>query len=593
VFEDIFAILLMVLLSTLAVSNRFSGGEMLLNLSKLAFFLILWFLVGIFVLPTVFKKAKAFLTDEILLIVSIGLCFGMVTLAKFAGFSSALGAFMMGSILAETVESERILKLIGGIKDLFSAIFFISVGMMVDPAAITGNWVTILILVVLVIAGHFLFSALGALLAGKGISQAVNTGLSLSQLGEFGFILAGLGTSLGVMRGFIYPVIVSVSVITTFTTPYMIKLAHPLEVLLMKRLPDRWISVLEPVGEREDSSKAEHNEWVKLIKELLLRVVLYGVILLAITIASNHYLAPLLVRLFPDWSSFARGMVCTTVTLLLMLPLLYGFAVRGGAGSIHRLLQQKKSNIWPILSMILLRIALAMTFVVVVISNNFNLSYWAFLLIVLIGGVYLFVARRSVHKFKRIEDRFFENLNEKEIKERRERPVTVGVKEKLDGYDVHLEMVTVNPESSFVGMKLKDVPVRKVSGANIIKIQRGRHSILIPGADEFIYPGDSLLAVGTSEQLEALHGMMEQMNGHEEEPGSDADDFTVEMVTLGPDSVLTGKALSSQDMRSSGCMVISYMRDGKITVNPKADTVFADGDVVWIAGEKGSVKWYS
>ncbi|MBQ1842901.1 MAG: cation:proton antiporter, partial [Bacteroidales bacterium] len=251
VVEDLIAILLMVLLSTLAVSKEFEGKEMLFNLTKLGFFLILWFLVGIYVIPTLLKKTRKYLNDEILLIVSIGLCFGMVTLATAVGFSSALGAFVMGSILAETIESEHIGKLVSPIKDLFGAIFFISVGMMVSPSVIIGNWAIILVLTLFVMLTHIIFSAAGIILSGGGVKNAVHTGFSLAQLGEFGFIIAGVGVSLGVMRDFIYPVIIAVSVITTFTTPYMIKLAPGAYNLMEKKLPPAWLERINSMERKE------------------------------------------------------------------------------------------------------------------------------------------------------------------------------------------------------------------------------------------------------------------------------------------------------------------------------------------------------
>lgn len=592
VFEDIIAILLMVLLSTMAVSNSFAGGEMLFNLAKLGFFLILWFLVGIYLLPSILKKAKAFLTDEILLIVSIGLCFGMVSLAQTAGFSSALGAFVMGSILAETLEGERILHLVGGIKNLFSAIFFVSVGMMVDPHVIMNHLGVVIVLVTVVITGHIFFSFAGAILAGQGIYKAINTGFSLSQLGEFGFILAGLGTSLGVMRDFIYPIIVAVSVITTFTTPYMIRLASPAEKFLIDRLPDRWISLMEPSGTSADaSSKAAQNEWKKLLKSYLLRVLMYGVVLLAIVLCSDRYLDGVVDSILPDWSRPAHNMICTVITLAVMTPFLFGLAVQAGSMNVHNLLVEREENIWPVLSLILLRIAIAMGFVVVVVAGHFTLSYWSILLIILTGGAFLFVARRSVHKFNRLEKRFFENLNEKELEARRQAPIAAGIRDTLAGYDVHLERISVNPDSVFAGKMLRDVPIRSASGANIIKIERGTANILIPGATEFVYPCDTLLAVGTTLQLESLRKMMETGDGRHQKD-SQSQEFTVEMVTLSASSPLVGKTLVEADLRASGCMLISIMRQGQISVNPRPELIFAPGDIVWIAGERESINWY-
>ena len=329
VVEDLIAILLMVLLSTMAVSNRFAGGEMLFNLTKLAFFLILWFLVGIYVIPTVLKRARRFLNDEILLIVSIGLCFGMVALAETVGFSSALGAFVMGSILAETVESEHIERLVAPIKDLFGAIFFVSVGMMVAPAVIAEHWLTILIITLIVMISHILFAGAGILMTGGGLHNAVHTGFSLAQLGEFGFIIAGVGVSLGVMRDFIYPVIIAVSVITTFTTPYMIRLAEPAHRSLVKVLPERWVARLSAQERDTRTTVAEQSEWKKLLKAYFTRILLYGVVLVAIMIGSKQFLEPIAARLLPDLSPFLLNLAVVVVTLLLMTPLRRKTATNG------------------------------------------------------------------------------------------------------------------------------------------------------------------------------------------------------------------------------------------------------------------------
>ncbi|MBQ1637752.1 MAG: cation:proton antiporter, partial [Bacteroidales bacterium] len=283
VVEDLIAVVLMVLLTTIATANQFAGGEMLMGLAKLLFFLILWFLVGIYVIPTFLKWVRKYLNDEILLLVAIGLCFGMVTLASFAGFSSALGAFVMGSILSETIEGEHIGKLVVNIKDLFGAIFFVSVGMMVDPKVIAEHWLPILVLTLVTVFGMTVFGSLGALVSGRGLNTAVHTGFSLAQLGEFSFIIAGLGVSLGVMRGFIYPVVIAVSVITTFTTPYMIKAATPVCNFLYKKLPVRILAKLDPSPDTSVKASAEEqSEWKALLKNYGLRVVLYGVILIAV-----------------------------------------------------------------------------------------------------------------------------------------------------------------------------------------------------------------------------------------------------------------------------------------------------------------------
>ena len=413
VVEDLIAILLMVLLSTMAVSNKFAGGELLLNLGKLLFFLVLWFLVGIYVIPSVLKKTRKYLSDEILLIVSIGLCFGMVTLAEAAGYSSALGAFMMGSILAETIESEHIEKLVNPIKNLFAAIFFVSVGMMVAPDVIVHNWWIILILTLLVMLTHIVFSAAGIVATGGGLKNAVNTGFSLAQLGEFGFIIAGVGVTLGVMRDFIYPVIIAVSVITTFTTPYMIKLAGPFYSLLERKLPRGLMTKLEPAPQQPRRSAAEQSLWKELLVAYFLRIALYGVVLLAIDIGSRLYFEPLLLRLFPSWSPFLHNLVIVTGTLLVMAPFLFGMGI--STGSINnlapKLIKAKERNRWPILGLVLARSFLVISIVVGVISSRFSLAGWSIVLIFLAGIVFIWLARLYTKRYSSLEQHFLSNLN--------------------------------------------------------------------------------------------------------------------------------------------------------------------------------------
>ena len=591
VVEDLIAILLMVLLSTMAVSNRFAGGEMLFNLVKLAFFLILWFLVGIYVIPTVLKRARRFLSDEILLVVSIGLCFGMVALAETVGFSSALGAFVMGSILAETVESEHIERLVSPIKDLFGAIFFVSVGMMVAPAAIAEHWLPILIITLLVVLSHILFAGAGILMTGGGLRNAVNTGFSLAQLGEFGFIIAGVGVSLGVMRDFIYPVIIAVSVLTTFTTPYMIKLAGPACNWLMRVLPDRWIVRLDAPEQNGRTSAAEQSEWKKLLKAYFLRILLYGVILLAIMIGSKQFLEPLATRLFPSWSPFLHNLVVVVVTLLVMAPFLYGLAIRSGSinASASKLLKEKSANKWPIAGLVLTRSFLAISMILSVIASHFHLAGWAVVLILLGGVAFIITARRTMHRYSALEERFLSNLNEKEEAEKRRRPVTTSVRNKMAGYDVHLELLEVSPDSAFAGKALRDIPFRAETGANIIKIQRGTQSINIPSGEVQVFPYDSLLAVGTTEQIERLRTMLEA-SAVQAAPGS-APEFEVQTFTLTDDSYLTGQTLRSTNMRDYRCMVISVLHGSQFITNPRPDYKFETGDVVWIAGETSSCRW--
>ncbi len=591
VVEDLIAILLMVLLSTMAVSNQFAGGELVGALTKLVFFIILVFVVGIYLIPTILKKARKYLNDEILLLVSIGLCFAMVSIASAAGFSSALGAFVMGSILAETMESEHIEHLVSPIKDLFGAIFFVSVGMMIAPEIILHNWFIILILAVLVILTHIVFSAAGILLTGNGFENSVHTGFSLAQLGEFGFIIASVGVSLGVMRDFIYPVIVAVSVITTFTTPYMIRLAGPAYSLLQKKLPEGALNRLNQMERTSNSSAAERSDWHKLLSAYFVRILLYSVILVALMIASRTLLEPLVGGLLPDLSKFIQNLITVSITLAVMAPLLYGLAVNKGSADVYakRLMKAKPSNSWPIMGLLLGRFFLAIAFVLVVISTHFDLAGWTALLLILGGVVFFLISRHRVReRSTSMESKFFDNLNAKETLARKNAPVTASIRAKMAGYDVHLDKVKVSADSSYIGMMLKEIPIRDESGANVIKITRGNHSILVPDGNEKVYPGDELLTVGTEEQLEALRKMFDASLVATTE---DKLEFNVEPVEVKGNSYLQGVSLKSLDIRKSNCMVISVLRGNDMIINPRADIIFEPGDVVWIAGDTASVDY--
>ncbi len=588
VVEDLIAVVLMVLLTTIATANQFAGGEMLMGLAKLLFFLILWFLVGIYVIPSFLKWARKYLTDEILLLVAIGLCFGMVTLASFAGFSSALGAFVMGSILSETIEDEHISKLVTGIKDLFGAIFFVSVGMMVDPQVIAQHWLPILILTIVTVIGMTLFGSLGALVAGRGLNTAVHTGFSLAQLGEFSFIIAGLGVSLGVMRGFIYPVIIAVSVITTFTTPYMIKAATPVCNFLYKKLPVKLLAKLDPSPDASaKASEAEQSEWRHLLKSYALRVLLYGVILIAIFLGSRLYLDKLLSGLLPDATAGLRNAINLAVTLLVMSPFLYGLAVNGGdiKRSAVQLMKEKDSNKWPVLALIFLRIFAAIAFVIATVLMHYSLSYWSLLLIVLAGVAFFILARRSVHQFTGLEERFITNLNQKEEYERKRAPIAAGVRAKMKGHDVAAENVIISPNSEYAGRQLKNIPFRQKYGINIAKVIRGSRRILVPSPEEYIYPYDEVLAIGTKEEVKRF---VEDMTAEAlSNPVSyETDDFVLDSFELQKGCYLDGKVLRETNMRQKGCMVVGVERDGLSLMSPKPDFRFQAGDFVWLAGER-------
>ena len=371
ILEDILAIVLMVMLSTMAVSNNFEGTEMLESVVKLLFFLILWFVVGIYLIPELLKRSRKLMSEETLLIVSLGLCFGMVVVAAHTGFSAAFGAFIMGSILAETVEAESIERLVNPVKDLFGAIFFVSVGMMVDPAMIVEYAWPIVFITLAVIVGQSVFGTLGVLLAGQPLKMAMQCGFSLTQIGEFAFIIASLGVSLKVTSDFLYPIVVAVSVITTFLTPYMIRLAEPASNYVDKHLPERWKNFLSRYA--SGSRTANHDSlWKKLIFALVRITVVYSIVCIAIIAFAFKFFVPLCREWLPGvWGP----LLAAFVIILFMSPFLRSIMIKKNhSEEFVTLWNDSRGNRAPLVATIVLRILLAVSFVMFVIAGLFKAS---------------------------------------------------------------------------------------------------------------------------------------------------------------------------------------------------------------------------
>lgn len=419
IIQDIVAVVMMVLLSTAAASKQAAGKEMLDSIVKLLFFLILWFVVGIYLIPTFFRKAKKYINDETLLIISIGLCFGMVIIANNVGFSSALGAFVIGSILSETVESERIVQLTRSIKDLFGAIFFVSVGMMVDPAVLGQYWKLILSLVVITLVIKAIVSSAAAMLAGASLEDSLKTGFTLSQIGEFAFIVASVGVSLKVMPSHIYPVIIAASVITTFTTPYWIKAATPCYKWLNGKLSPAQKARLDEYSLL--GRKSGDKNWGSIITYSLPRVLIFTVLSMALLFVLFDHLFPFIrqfevVKTLPRWlfNSF-----CAISTILLLLPFLYGIVYNNVKTRqlYAEMSQRNRSNIIVITVWTLLRFIIAAMFVFTVLVKFFKYTKWVIVLITIAIIIFMMFSSRTLKRFTFLESSFMKNLNAKESSE--------------------------------------------------------------------------------------------------------------------------------------------------------------------------------
>lgn len=586
ILEDILAIVLMVMLSTMAVSNNFEGTEMLESIAKLLFFLILWFVVGIYLIPELLKRCRKLMSEETLLIVSLGLCFGMVVIAAHTGFSAAFGAFIMGSILAETLEAEHIERLVNPVKDLFGAIFFVSVGMMVDPAMIVEYAIPILVITLAVIVGQSVFGTLGVLLSGQPLKTAMQCGFSLTQIGEFAFIIASLGVSLKVTSHFLYPIVVAVSVITTFLTPYMIRLAEPASNFVDAHMPKRWKGFLDRYT--SGSRAVNHDSlWKRLIVSLVRITVVYSIVCVAIVAVSFRFLVPLCKEGLPGvWGA----LVAAFVTILFLAPFLRAIMIKKNHSmEFVTLWNDNRGNRAPLVATIVLRILLAVSFVMFVIAGLFKMSVGLVFGVALLLVIVMILSRQLKRQSILIERKFFQNLRSRDIRAEymgEKKPEYAG---RLLSRDLHLADYVVPGESGWVGKTLAELNFGKEYGVHVVSILRGKKRINIPGAMDRLFPQDKLQVIATDEELNRF--------GEEMAKVSELDTDVVEksetilrQFRIDAGSPFLGKTLKEAGIREKyHCLIAGVERGSDELHAPDPHEPFAEGDVVWIVGEKADV----
>jgi CPA2 family monovalent cation:H+ antiporter-2 len=574
IVEDLVAILLLVLLSTLAVSQQFAGVEMLTSILKLCFFLVLWFIAGIFLIPTFLKKTRKLMNDETMLIVAIALCLLMVLIAVKVGFSAALGAFIMGSILAETTQAEHIEHLTKSVKDLFAAIFFVSVGMLIDPRILIDYAVPVLIITLATILGKFLSSGLGALISGQPLKTAVQTGMSLAQIGEFSFIIATLGVSLKVTSDFLYPIAVAVSAITTFTTPYLIKASEPFYLFLERTLPKKWVAALQ----RYSSSTAgitTLSDWKILLRAYITNTVIHSVILVALVFLGSRYLQPFITEHIINGD---RGIIISLIlTLILMAPFIWALSIRRMQRTAYsHLWLNKKYTRGPLIALEVLRIALGTFFVAFLIFQFYDTFVATLIAIaIIIAGIFVF-SRKLQSFYDRLENRFLGNLNARQAQH---------AQPEILPWDTHLTELIVSPDSVLVGQTLVDLAVREKYGINIALIERGKRMIPTPSRDERLYPHDKVLIIGSDDQLATVKPLFEGQGDPHEEHDFPKNEMTLQKVVINSQSPIYQQTIRDSGIREkSQGLVVGIERKGIRILNPDSNLVFENEDIVWIVG---------
>lgn len=568
IVQDIVAILMMVLLSTVAVSQKFSGTELIMSVLKLVFFLTAWFIGGIFFIPSLLKKAKDLLTDEMLLIISLALCLMMVILASNVGFSPALGAFIMGSIIAETTQAEHIEHLVKPVKDLFGAIFFVSVGMLIDPVMLYEHAIPVIILTFVTIFGQSISSTIGALISGQPLKQSVQTGMSLSQIGEFSFIIATLGMSMNVTSSFLYPIVVAVSAITTFTTPFMVKSAVPFSEFLERKLPKKWVKKIARYSTNAQAIRSV-STWQIVIRAYLVQIILNTIIITAIILLSANFVLPLV-----EDSKFGNA-IAALITLVAISPFLWALSLRRVAVEQVDALYKERKYRGPILMMIFFRIGLAI-FYIGFLLNIFFSPVIAFFALVASIVIYFFFPKKLHAMYHRIENRFLKNLNNRDLKKVDRRHAN------LTPWDGHMSTFEIAPESNLAGKTLRELQVREDLGINIAFIKRGELTIQIPNKLERLFPGDEICVIGTDAQVEQFESYLK--SNEIKDPVKSDNNLVLKQIELSNNEFIGVSVGQSKLRERTNGLLVGIERNGQRILNPESNIVLQKDDILWIVG---------
>ena len=591
ILEDILAIVMMVMLSAIASGSNPDGGQMLGSLVKIAFFLVLWLVVGIFAIPLFLRRVRKLINDEVMLIVALGMCCAMAVFSTKVGFSSAFGAFIMGSILAETVEAEHIEKLVEPVKNLFGAIFFVSVGMLVDPNIIMEYALPIMALVLTILVGQGIFGSISFMLGGESLKSAMRCGFSMAQIGEFSFIIASLGLSLGVISDFLYPVVVAVSVITTFLTPYMIRLATPAYTHLEKRLPSRLIKMMNHLSMSHPNSN-EENKWKKLLTQMSVNTLIYAILSSATIVLMFTFVLPFMRHLLPgsELNKYANA-ITGMLTILLIAPFLRAMVMKKNRSEEWRALwAESNRNRLPLLFTILVRATIAVAYIFYICHFLTRFSNALLITIGVVAVVAIIFSRSIKNRSIRLERLFIMNLRSREIEAQvhgKKRPLYEG---RLLDRDIHIADFAVPMNSRWMGHTLRQLDLGRKYGVHVSSILRANYRLNIPDGNYIIFPGDKLQVIGSDEQLAKLgEAINEEVLG--EDPNLEHREMKLRQLIIGHESPFVGKTLEESGIRDTySCMVVG-LEEGKENLSPfNPKRRFQEGDIIWIVGEEDNLK---
>ena len=586
ILEDVLAIVMMVMLSAVAKGNSPDGEEMIGSVLRIGFFLILWFVVGISLIPMFLRSVRKLISEETLLVVALGLCCLMAVISTQVGFSSAFGAFVMGSILAETVEAEKIIKVVEPVKNLFGAVFFVSVGMLVEPSILVEYALPIAVIVLAILLGQSLFGSFGYLLSGQTLKTAMRCGFSMAQIGEFAFIIASLGLSLGVIGKFLYPVVVAVSVITTFLTPYMIRASEPCYNMLERRLPTSWISTLNHITLSHPSGKGAKNNWKNLLKQMTVNTVIYTILSVTVVALMLSLFLPFIRHLLIGWH-WTANFICGALTVLLISPFLRAMVMKKNHSEEFKALwAESRINHLPLIFTIIVRVVIASSFVFY-ICNYLSRFANALIIAIAVAVVLLMIMSRSLkHSSIRLERMFVQNLRSRDIEAQvqgRKRPLYEG---HLLDRNVHMSDIDVPMDSKWAGLTLRQLELRQRFGVHVSSILRAERRLNIPDGNTIVFPGDRLQVIGADSQLSKMaEALRSEIYGSD--PDIEEKTMKLRQMVVTGGSQLLGVTLRDSGIRSRyNCMVVGIEEGEENLSQMSPDRKFEKGDIIWIVGEE-------
>jgi CPA2 family monovalent cation:H+ antiporter-2 len=510
IIEDILGIAMIALLSGIAMTGTLSVGDVGKTFGKLSVFLAVVLVVGLIAVPRLTRYVAKFKSNEMLIITVLGLCFGVSLLAVKLGYSVALGAFVIGAVIAETREIHRIEILIEPIRDMFSAVFFVAIGLMIDPKMLVVYWQPILIITVAVVGGKILTCSLGAFLGGNNTRDSLRVGMGLAQIGEFSFIIASLGVTLKVTDSFLYPIAVAVSAITTLFTPYLIRGADHAALMLDTRLPRRMRQLLDvythwigQLGDRQGSNTVGKTLW-RLAALMTLNVVLIAGVFIAAAYLDAHPPAWLSDRVKnAPW----LGTMIWFASTLCALPLFiatsrklqaFGLLLAESkvsqeiAGKNTAAIREIIARLVPVIGMV------ALGFFVLALSSTLLPPLNVLLVLLLILGLIgWFLSRSFVKVYATAQDALRDTFSDAFAP--RAEPVAPAVAPLLP--EANLETVTIPEASAAEGKLIRELALRTKTGASIVCIERENTRLVNPGPDEEIVAGTVVLLLGSTDQI--------------------------------------------------------------------------------------------